>query len=114
MRIKKNGSNIMAKIKITVIKRFKPEDVFGKVGYTTPNGKKVTECTAFEDGQEFIIENLKKPDGFCGWAWRDVYKDVAVLNFGGNFKNWAKEGLQHTCCTDGVRPVVFKLERIED
>lgn len=111
---KKNGSNTMAKIKITVIKRFNPEDVFGKEGYSTPNGKKVTACTAFEDGQEFIVENLKKPDGFCDWAWRDIYKDTAVLNFDGNFKNWAKEGTQHTCCTDGVRPVVFKLERIED
>ena len=48
----------MAKIKITVLKRFKPEDVFGDVGYSTPNGKKVTACTAFKDGQEFITRNV--------------------------------------------------------
>jgi uncharacterized repeat protein (TIGR04076 family) len=104
----------LVKIKLTVIKRTKPEEVFGEKGYTTPNGKKVTECTAFKDGQEFIVEKLNKPEGFCGWAWRDVYKDIAVLNFGGNFTNWAIDGTQYTCCTDGVRPVIFKLERIED
>ncbi len=104
----------MPKIKITVVKRFKPEDVFGDEGYTTPNGKKITECTTFKDGQEFIIEKLAKPEGFCGWAWRDIYKDVAVLNFGGNFKNWAEDGTQFTACTDGVRPVCFKLERMDE
>lgn len=104
----------MAKVKITVIKRTKPEEIFGEVGYSTPEGKKITECTAFEDGQEFIVEGLNKPDKFCGWAWRDVYKDVSVLSFGGNFTNWAEDGTQHTCCTDGVRPVIFKLERMDD
>ncbi|MHA1187160.1 MAG: TIGR04076 family protein [Candidatus Heimdallarchaeota archaeon] len=52
------------------------------------------------------------PEGFCMWAWRDLYKDLSVLFFGGNF--WRKEkGTIHSSCTDGRKPVVFKLERIE-
>jgi len=56
---------------------------------------------------------LDKPEKFCGWAWRDIYKDVSVLAFGGDF-DWTKPGVAITCCTDGNRPVVFKLERMEE
>ncbi|MFX1513570.1 MAG: TIGR04076 family protein [Promethearchaeota archaeon] len=104
----------MAKIKISVVKRFSPEEVFGHE-MKQSSGKVITQCTSFEDGQEFIVENLNKPEGFCGWAWNDLYKDVSVLNFGGEFfgGDWAGKGVMYTCCTDGVRPVSFKLERIE-
>jgi uncharacterized repeat protein (TIGR04076 family) len=33
---------------------------------------------------------------------------------GGNFDPWVKEkGTAIACCTDGYRPVVFKIEAIE-
>jgi uncharacterized repeat protein (TIGR04076 family) len=53
------------------------------------------------------------PEGFCNWAWRDVYKDVAVLAYGGNFYPWVEKGTAITCCTDGIRPVSFIMERLE-
>ena len=35
------------------------------------------------------------------------------MMFGGNMP-WLKEkGTTITCCTDGLRPVIFKLERME-
>ena len=52
------------------------------------------------------------PDGFCGWAWRDIYKDLSVPQFGGDFYPWVNKGEMITCCTDGIRPVSFKLERL--
>jgi uncharacterized repeat protein (TIGR04076 family) len=67
----------MPKIKITVVKRFHPKDVFGK-DYVTPAGKTATECQSFKDDQEFIVEKGKMPDGFCTWAWYDLYKDLSV------------------------------------
>ena len=105
----------MTKVKITVIKKFSPIDVFGHEVYST-SGTKIVKCGAFEEGQEFIVEHIEKmPEGFCGWAWRDIYKDLSVLNFGGNFwPNWMNPGEMFTCCTDGVRPVTFKLERLEE
>jgi len=103
----------MPKIKITVVKRFHPKDVFGK-DYVTPAGKTATECQSFKDGQEFIVEQGKMPEGFCTWAWYDIYKDLSILNWGGNFRNWMEDGNMYTACSDGVRPVCFRLERLED
>jgi uncharacterized repeat protein (TIGR04076 family) len=102
----------MSKIKITVIRRFSPEDVFGHE-YKTPTGKVVGKCD-FKDGQEWISENAQMPEGFCTWAWIDLARSMHVLRHGGNFKNWTEEGVMYDACSDGVRPVCFKLERIED
>ncbi len=101
----------MSRVKITVIKKFSPIDVFGHEIYTT-SGKKVTTCGTFDEGQEFIVDHISKmPEGFCGWAWRDIYKDLSVLYFDGNFHG-PEEGVQYTSCSDGSKPVCFKLERI--
>ncbi|NPD88814.1 MAG: TIGR04076 family protein [Asgard group archaeon] len=97
-------------IKITVLKMLNPKEVFGKE-IKNPEGKTVPTCSAFEEGQEFLIEKLNKPENFCGWAWRDIYKDLSVLDFGGDF-SWSEPNQAITCCTDGMRPVIFKLERL--
>jgi len=61
----------MSKVKITIIKKFSPIDVFGHEVYST-SGTKVTTCGAFEEGQEFIVEHIDKmPEGFCGKCQRD-------------------------------------------
>lgn len=106
----------MGKVKITVISRIDPSVVFkGKVPNRPGTDEPYETCTAFHDGQEFIIVDRAKPDDFCGWAWNDIQKDLAILDFGGNFwPNWMEPGRQITCCTDGVRPVSFLMERIED
>jgi len=52
--------------------------------------------------------------GLCSWAFADIQRDITLLRLGGNFP-WMKEkGTILSCCTDGVRPVTFKLERIDD
>jgi uncharacterized repeat protein (TIGR04076 family) len=103
-----------SKVKITVLKRVDPSVIFdGDVPNMPGTDKRYPVCTAFEEGQEFIVENGEKPEGFCSWAWRDVYKDLSVLRFGGNFDPWVEKGTAITCCTDGIRPVSFRMERIE-
>jgi uncharacterized repeat protein (TIGR04076 family) len=104
----------MARVKITVLKRLDPKAVFGEeVPIHPTRGEPVGVCERFTDGQEFIVEeDLGMPEGFCGWAWYDIFKDVSILWSGGNFP-WAKEGEQITCCTDGIRPVSFKMKRME-
>jgi len=101
-------------VKITVVKRFSAEDVFGPDhDIRQVNGELVTKCN-FEEGREFIVEDVESfPEGFCMWAWRDIYKDLSVLFFGGNF-NRPYKGKIYVSCSDGRKPVVFKLERIED
>ncbi|MHA1245468.1 MAG: TIGR04076 family protein [Candidatus Heimdallarchaeota archaeon] len=101
-------------VKITVIKRFGPEEVFGtNHNLKTLSSNPITKCVLFEEGTEFIVDNIERiPEGFCGWAWRDIYKDLSVLFFGGNFRR-PELSMAYVSCTDGRKPVVFKLERIE-
>jgi len=99
------------KIKITVIKRLSPKEVFGvSIPKDPSTGKEYEVCSMFKEGQEFISDG-EMPVGFCSWAWHDIYKDLSVLLFGGNF-SWVGTGIMYTCCTDGTRPVTFKLERL--
>jgi len=106
----------MAGCKITVLKRTLNADLAAQ--YV---GMPVQPCETFRDGQEFIVlDSLGKPDGFCTWAWNDIFKTVVTLSRGGNFADgmfhgWMKDrNSMVTCCTDGIRPVVFRIERFEE
>ena len=99
------------RVKITVLRRFNPSEVFD----TSPvrSVRPLEACGLYKDGQEFIIgEDLKMPDGFCSGAWHTIYSNVRTLAFGGNLPWYREKGVAVNCCTDGLRPVVFKLERI--
>ncbi len=104
----------MPKCKITVIKKSLNKALAKKYC-----GKKVGLCEIFKEGDEFITA-LEKPNGFCDWAWNDIHNCVEVIVTGGNFSKGVFEGWMKddntiiACCTDGIRPVVFKIERIED
>ena len=98
----------MSKVRITVAKRLSNPDLLARYGKKLP-----PQCQATNDGQVFVSEGFKMPEGFCPWAWADIQRDVAVLECGGNF-GWVSEpGVGVSCCTDGFRPVVFLLERID-
>ena len=99
------------KVKITVLRRFDPKEVF-ETSPVTPSGK-IEACGFYKDWQEFIVgENLRMPEGFCTSAWHAIYCGVRTLAFGGNMPWYEEKGVAITCCIDGLRPVVFKLERI--
>lgn len=103
----------MEKIKITVLRRMFNQDFAEEYcqGEETP-------CPVFSEGQEFIYEHYgegNKPENFCEHAWNDIYKIVFTLASKGTFRGWMKEdGVAVTCCTDGIRPVIFKVERIDE
>jgi len=98
------------KVKITVLKRLKPEEVFKEYPL---KGEPIDACTVYKDAQEFIVdESGRMPEGFCSWAWDDIYKVVNVPRFGGDFPWFEEKGISINCCTDGLRPVIFKLERV--
>ena len=101
----------MPQIKITVVKVFTPEDVFGKK-YIAPDGT-IAEPCHLKEGQEFVSTELRKPEGFCGWAWDDFRKDLYLLYFGGDLPDTPK-GVVYTVCSDAKRPVCFKLERLDE
>lgn len=92
-------------IKITVVKKLFHEDLIQKY---TDNPSKWEPCEVFHIGQSFVIKQdlpWCMPLGFCGWAWADIQKMIWGMARGGP-KRFV------TCCTDGYRPVIFKLEQI--
>jgi len=99
------------RVKITVLKRFDPSEVFEK-SPVTPVAQ-LGACELFRDGQEFIVsEDLRMPEGFCNSAWVSIYSNVRRLGFGGSLPWFKEKGVAVNCCIDGLRPVVFKLERV--
>ncbi len=88
--------------KITVVKRSVQLDLAERFR----NGQ-VKQCDVFKDGQEFrVSEPWFPPEGFCQWAWADIRSYVSANFHGGDFPTVA-------CCTDGFRPVHFRIERVE-
>jgi uncharacterized repeat protein (TIGR04076 family) len=101
-------SNEANPIKITVLKRFDTKEVFKdspvKAKYSGP-------CPGFKDGQVFHVD-ISMPSEFCPHAWNAIFPMIMTLKFGGNFPKWYEEsGVAVGCCPDGLRPVIFKLER---
>ena len=98
-----------ADVKITVLKRLLLDDVVQEYGQG-----EWPLCDRLTEGQEFVVsgKDLAMPAGFCSWAWADIFKQVLTLARGGNFLG-TKPGTTVTCCTDGFRPVVFAVERIQ-
>lgn len=105
---------MLPKCKITVLKTNIDEELAKEYCQN-----EVTKCQAFREGQEFIA-GFEKPEGFCDWAWIDIHRFVAILLSGGNFskdyfEKWMKDDkTMITCCTDAIRPVTFKIERIDE
>ena len=104
----------MPKCKITVLKTLYNRDLAET--YRRPDIH-MGPCPYYSPGQEFLVHHVtEKPEDFpCGWAWDDIHKMVMTIMLGGNFGNWMAD--KHTmiaCCTDGTKPVVFKLERVDD
>jgi len=106
-----NEMSKRSRVRITVLRRFEPSEVFSE-SPVTPSGT-LDACDVYRDGQIFTVEeNGRMPDGFCTSAWNAIFPSVRVLSFGGNAPWYREKGVSVECCTDGLRPVVFKLERI--
>jgi uncharacterized repeat protein (TIGR04076 family) len=99
------------KVKITVLKRLDPKEIFDELPVAERDW--FVPCGLFQDGQEFILEeDLKMPEGFCTLAWHSIYLNVRTIGYGGNIPAFEEEGVAISCCVDGMRPVIFKIERI--
>ncbi len=77
-------------------------------------------CQFFEEGQEFLVDSdnfFRMLNGkFCSEAWDCISRYVySALQGGSIMQGWTNdEKTMITCCNDGTRPVIFKLERIDE
>ena len=99
----------MPACKITVLKRWYDPELAVQHHLQEIHGP----CQLFAEGDEFVVKYIgDRPADFgCDWAWNDLQKVLLTLMAGGDFGQWMRE--KHSfvaCCTDGVKPVVFKLE----
>lgn len=103
------------KVKITVLRR----ELFADLQEQYLANPKSGKCEVFHEGQEFIVgaeEYMNMLNGkFCAEAWDCVSRYIyAALQGGSIMGGWTNdEKMMITCCNDGTRPVIFKLERID-
>ncbi|MCL2221312.1 MAG: TIGR04076 family protein [Oscillospiraceae bacterium] len=103
------------KVKLTVLRRECYEDLQEEYLANPKSGK----CEFFEDGQEWIIDGknyFRMLDGtFCVEAWDCINRYIyAALQGGSIMRDWTNdERIMIACCSDGTRPVIFKIERID-
>ena len=84
--------------KITVLKCTLQKDLIGD--------KPIKPCKVMKEGQEFMVTSpWQKPEGFCDWAWGDIRTYIHRV-YGGQKDEMVG------CCTDGNRPVFFRLEHV--
>jgi uncharacterized repeat protein (TIGR04076 family) len=97
------------KIKITVVKVFKPEEVFADSPFPEMD---LGPCEKHYEGQVFHFSQDKDmPRGFCSSAWGAIFPFIITMIYGGDFHGYYKHpGVGVFCCPDGLRPVIFKLE----
>lgn len=104
------------KCKITVLKRECYQDLQSRYLADPKSGP----CPFFREGQEIIVDNdnfFRMLHGtFCAEAWDCISRYVyAALQGGSIMRGWTNdEKVMITCCNDGTRPVIFKLERIDE
>lgn len=102
----------MYKIKLTVLKTAIYPELAEKY---LSIGTELKPCGSLKEGQEFIVDAFMEcPKGFCPQAWAALYPQMLTISRGGSYAPWTiKDGVEVGCCTDGLRPVTFLIEKGE-
>lgn len=102
----------MKKCKITVLKTHFDTELAEQYGF-----KGISKCPMHQPGQVFYAD-YAKPEGFCDEAWKAIYQYVFALSHGSEvfyYGDWIdKPGVAICSCNDGLRPVIFKIERTDE
>ena len=70
-----------------------------------------------KEGQVFIANGWRKPEGMCDSAWESMSAFVMTLSHGGGnfYDGWMKnEKSAMISCNDGFRPVSFLIEALDE
>ena len=69
---------------------------------------------ALIEDQVFLVDPGEGvPEGFCPWAWADIRRDILTVAYGADIPGMRQPGTVITGCTDWLRPVLFKVERMD-
>ena len=101
----------MKKIKITVMRRARYDDLINK--YENP----IENACDMEVGEIFIANGWQRPEGFCLSAWETLSPFVMALAHGAEnfYSGWMKNPKSAMLsCNDGFRPVSFLIETLNE
>jgi uncharacterized repeat protein (TIGR04076 family) len=101
----------MAKVEITVLRKLYHADLAAAF---LVDGAEAGSCPLLQEGQQFVYEgSAVMPAGFCPWAWADIYKTVSAISAGASYDSWySRKHFSVDCCTDGIRPVIFRIAAV--
>ena len=101
----------MKKVRITAARVARYDDLIAQ--YENP----IEHACAVREGQVWVANGWRKPDGFCDSAWDSVSPFVMALAHGGGdfYDGWMKNPKSAMIsCNDGFRPVSFLLEALDE
>lgn len=102
----------MKKIRYTVLKTTFNSEIAKEYG-----AENIGICPMHRESQQFIGIGERQPQGLCDEAWKAFSHYAFALVHGANgfWEDWIPERkISINCCNDGIRPVIFKLELIEE
>jgi uncharacterized repeat protein (TIGR04076 family) len=71
-------------------------------------------CPVMKEGDTFVTGGMfgnSMPAGFCEYAWQAIQIPATTLAGGGKVFG---EYHNIACCNDGIRPVILKLEAVDE
>ena len=101
----------MKKVRITAVRVARYDDLMEK--YENP----IQHACTVSEGQAWVADGWRKPEGFCDSAWDSVSPFVMTLAHGGEdlYEGWMKNPRSAMIsCNDGFRPVSFLLEALDE
>lgn len=101
----------MKKVRITVMRKACYLDLMEL--YENP----LEHACDMEEGQVFIANGWKRPEGLCESAWESMSAFVMGLSHGAEnfYDGWMKNSRSAMIsCNDGFRPVSFLLEALDE
>lgn len=101
----------MRKVRITVMRKACYQDLMER--YENP----IEHACDMREGQTFIADGWKRPDGLCESAWETLSPFVMALAHGAEnlYDGWMKDKRSAMIsCNDGFRPVSFLLEATDE
>lgn len=105
---------MMRNVKITVLKNTFHQDLADQYG-----AQGIGPCTAMPAGKTWTTK-INKPADFCDDAWTAIRHYVFTLSHGDGKtmfydNDWIRTpGVAVASCNDGLRPVIFKIEAVEE
>ena len=101
----------MKKVRITVMRTARYDDLIER--YENP----IENACDMREGQVFVADGWRKPEGFCDSAWESLSPFVMTLAHGGGdfYDGWMKNRKSAMIsCNDGFRPVSFLVEALDE